>query len=47
VDFSPEEEESPLLQAVTKGRLMETQQVVKGLAGAVVICKMWRLAIAL
>jgi hypothetical protein len=40
-------EKSPLLEALTRERLMKTQQAGKGLACAVVICKMWRLAMAL
>jgi hypothetical protein len=31
-------EESPLLEAVARERLVKTQQAGKGLAGAVVIC---------
>jgi hypothetical protein len=42
-----EAEESPLLEAVAKECLVKTQQAGKGLAGAVVICKVWRLAVAL
>jgi hypothetical protein len=42
-----EAEESPLLEAVAKERLVKIQQAGKGLAGAVVICELWRLAIAL
>jgi hypothetical protein len=42
-----EAEESPLLEAVARKRLLKTQQTGKGLAYAVVICKMWRLAISL
>jgi hypothetical protein len=40
-------EGSPLLEAVTRERLVKTQQAGKGLAGAVVICELWRLAVAL
>jgi hypothetical protein len=39
--------ESPLLEAVAREKLVKTEQAVKGLAGAVVICKVWRLALAL
>jgi hypothetical protein len=39
--------ESPLLEAVARERLVKTQQAIKGLAGAVVNCKLWRLAVAL
>jgi hypothetical protein len=42
-----EAEESPLLEAVTKEQLVKTQQTEKDLASAVVICKVWRLAMAL
>jgi hypothetical protein len=45
--LSSEAEESPLLEAVTRERLMKTQQAGKGLTGAVVICELWRLAVAL
>jgi hypothetical protein len=41
-----EAEESPLLESVARKRLM-TYQVGKGLAGAVVICKIWGFAVAL
>jgi hypothetical protein len=42
-----ETEESPLLEAVVRERLMKTQQAGKGLAGAVVIYELWALAVAL
>jgi hypothetical protein len=42
-DLSAEAEESPLLEAVTRERLMKTQQAGKYLAGAVVIFELWRL----
>jgi hypothetical protein len=42
-----ETEESSLLEAVARERLMQTQQAGKGLAGSVVICELWRLAVAL
>jgi hypothetical protein len=42
-----EAEESPLLKAVAREWLLKTLQAGKGLAGAVVICKVWRLAVAL
>jgi hypothetical protein len=42
-----EAEKSQLLEAVAGERLMKTQQAGKGLAGAVVICGLWRLAVAL
>jgi hypothetical protein len=41
-----EAEEFPLSVA-TGERLLKTQQVEKYLAGAIVICKVWRLAIRL
>jgi hypothetical protein len=37
-DLSAEAEESPLLVAVTRERLVKTEQAGKDLAGAVVIC---------
>jgi hypothetical protein len=37
-----EGEESPLLEAVARQRLVKTLQAVKGLAGAVVMCELWR-----
>jgi hypothetical protein len=47
VDLSAEAEESPILEAVTRQLLVKTQQAGKDLACVVVICKMWRLAMAL
>jgi hypothetical protein len=44
---SAEAEESPLLEAVTRERLVKAQQAGKDLAGAMVIGKVWRLATAL
>jgi hypothetical protein len=44
---SAEAEVSTLLVAVTRQRLVETHQAGKGLAGAMVICELWRLAVAL
>jgi hypothetical protein len=41
-----EAEESPLLEAVIRKRLVKTQKAGKG-QGAVVICDLWRLAVAL
>jgi hypothetical protein len=41
-----ETEESPLLEAVARERLMKTGWK-KGLAGALVICELWRLLVAL
>jgi hypothetical protein len=40
-----EAEEFPLLEAVASERLMKAHTLEKGLEGAVVICKVWRLAI--
>jgi hypothetical protein len=40
-------EESPLLEAVARERLVKAQQAGKSLAVAVVICELWRLALAL
>jgi hypothetical protein len=37
-----EAEESPLLEAVARERLLKTQQAGRGLARAVVICELWR-----
>jgi hypothetical protein len=42
-----EAEESPLVEAIARERLMKTQQAGKCLAGTVVICEMWRFAVAL
>jgi hypothetical protein len=42
-----EAEEYPLLEAVTRERLMKTQQAGRGLAGAVVICELWILVVTL
>jgi hypothetical protein len=42
-----EAEESSLLGAVASEPLMKTQQAEKWLVGAVVICELWRLAVAL
>jgi hypothetical protein len=38
---------SPLLEAVVRERLVKVHQAAKGLAGAVVICELQRLAAAL
>jgi hypothetical protein len=37
--WAHEAEESPLLKAVARERLVKTQQAEKGLAGPVVICE--------
>jgi hypothetical protein len=42
-----EGEESPLLEAIARERLLKKQLVGEGLAGAVVIFELWRLAMAL
>jgi hypothetical protein len=42
-----EAEEFPLLQAIARERLVKTQQAGKGLAGAVAIFELWRLAVVL
>jgi hypothetical protein len=39
--------ESPLLEAVAREQLLKTQAGKKGLACAVAICELWRLAVAL
>jgi hypothetical protein len=46
-DLSAEAEESRLLEAFTRERLVKTQQTGKDLACAVVIGRVWRLAMAL
>jgi hypothetical protein len=45
-EVSVEAEESPLLEAITRERLVKTQQT-GNTACAIVICKVWRSAIAL
>jgi hypothetical protein len=45
--WAREAEESPLLEAVVRVRLVKTRQSAKGVAGAMVICELWRLALAL
>jgi hypothetical protein len=42
---SHEDEESGMLETVVREGLVKTQQAGKGLAGAVVICELWRLAV--
>jgi hypothetical protein len=42
-----EAEESPLLEAVARERLLKTLQAGEHLVSAAVICKVWRLAVAL
>jgi hypothetical protein len=46
-DVSTEAEESLLLESVAGERLLKTQQAANCLAVAMVICKVWRLAVAL
>jgi hypothetical protein len=46
-DLSAETEEYPLLEAVTRELLVKTRQARKDLACAMVICKVWRLAMTL
>jgi hypothetical protein len=45
--LSAEAEEYRLLETVTRERLMKIHQDGKGIAGAVVIYELWRLAVAL
>jgi hypothetical protein len=45
--WAREAEESLLLEAAAREWLLKTQQAGKNLAGAVVICELWRLAVAL
>jgi hypothetical protein len=47
ITWAREAEESPLLGAVVRERLVKAQHAIKGLAGAVAICELWRLAVAL
>jgi hypothetical protein len=47
VKLEREAEESLLLEAVARERLVKTEQAGKRLAGAVVVCESWRLAVAL
>jgi hypothetical protein len=46
-DLSMEAEESPLLETVTRERLVKTWQAGKNFTCAVVICKVLRLAMML
>ena len=46
-EVSVEAEEFPLLEAIAREHLVQTEQARKGLAGTVVICELWRLAVAL
>jgi hypothetical protein len=42
-----EAEESPSLEAIARERQVKTPQAGKGLAVALVICELWRLAVAM
>jgi hypothetical protein len=42
-----EAEESPLLEVIARERPVKAQRAGKDFAGAVVICELWRLAVAL
>jgi hypothetical protein len=42
-----EAEEYPLLEAIAREWLVKTQQAGKGIAGAVIIRELWRLAVAM
>jgi hypothetical protein len=46
-DSTAEAEESSLLEAVIRERLLKTQQSREVLAGATAICELWTLAVAL
>jgi hypothetical protein len=46
-NLAVETEESPLLEAVTREWLVKTQEAGKDLVCALVICKVWRLVMAL
>jgi hypothetical protein len=46
-DLSLEAEESPFLEGVTREQLLKTQHPGGDLAGTVVICELWRLAMVL
>jgi hypothetical protein len=46
-DLSVKAEKYPLLEAVSREELVKTQQAGKDVTCAVVICKLWRLAMAL
>jgi hypothetical protein len=45
--LNAEAEESLLLEAITRERMVKTQQAGKHLAGAVVIYELWKLMVAL
>jgi hypothetical protein len=46
-NWARDAEVSPLLEAIVRERLVKTQQAGRGLTGAVLICKLLRLAVAL
>jgi hypothetical protein len=46
-DWVHEAVDSLLLDVIAREQLVKTQQAGKGLAGAVVICELWRLAVVL
>jgi hypothetical protein len=46
-DLSTGEKEYPLLEAVTRKRLVKTLQAGEDLACAVLICKVWKSAIVI
>jgi hypothetical protein len=45
--LSAEAEESPLFVAVTREELVKTKQAGNDLTGVVMICELWKLAMAL
>jgi hypothetical protein len=45
--WAREAEESPLLEVIAREWLVKTQKAENGLESAVVICELWRLAVAL
>jgi hypothetical protein len=45
--WAGEAEESSLLEAVAKERVLKTQQTGNSLADVVVICELWKLLVAL
>jgi hypothetical protein len=46
-DLSPEAEEQPLLEAITRKLLVKTLRAGKDLACALVNCKVWKLVMVL
>jgi hypothetical protein len=47
VEWVREAEECPMLEAVGRERQVKIQQAERGLAGSVMVCELWRLAVAL